>query len=73
MNQNEIKGTVLVGDALLGIKDLSEILCMSTTAIRVALCRGTFPMQPIKLGNRLRWRASDVRTWLATAGSEAAK
>ncbi|MCB2141468.1 helix-turn-helix domain-containing protein [bacterium] len=67
-NRNE----TLVGDALLDTRALAKIVGMSANAVRVALCRGTFPLRPMRLGSRLRWRASAVREWMESAGGERA-
>ena len=70
--QNENSTLDLIGDVSLNIEDVGKITRQSPRAIRTALCRGTFPLKPFKLGNRLRWRASDVRAWLAAAGGDQA-
>lgn len=61
----------LVGDALIDRADLAEVIGMTPGAISVALHRGCFPLQPIRIGRRLRWRLSDVRTYLTQAGEAA--
>jgi predicted DNA-binding transcriptional regulator AlpA len=64
----------LIGDCLLDSEALGEVLGLDAQAIRLALHRGRFPIRPIKLGRRLRFRATDVRRYIETgeaAGSAA--
>ena len=57
-------GAECVGDYLLDRRALAEVIGMSPEAISVDLCRGKFPIQPLRIGRRLRWRASDVRRFI---------
>lgn len=64
MRETKGSNTGAVGDCLLDRRGVGEILGMTAAAISVALCRNTFPLQPIRIGSRLRWRASAVRDYL---------
>jgi predicted DNA-binding transcriptional regulator AlpA len=55
-----------VGECLLDKRELAAFLGMTPNAIGAAMCRGQFPLQPLRIGSRLRWRASDVRAWIET-------
>jgi predicted DNA-binding transcriptional regulator AlpA len=57
-----------VGDYLLDRRGVALVLGMSPAAINVARHRGTFALEPVRIGSRLRWRASDVRRWIADGG-----
>ena len=59
--------TELVGDQLLDRNAVAEVFGISPNALNVAHFRGRFPVQPIKVGGRLRWRLSDIRKFLAEA------
>ena len=57
-----------VGDCLLDRKAVAEVLGVSPGALNVARHRGTFTLEPVRFGRRLRWRASDVRRWIEQGG-----
>ncbi len=59
----------LVGDSLLDRRQVGALLGMTENAIGAAMSRGLFPSEltPIRIGRRLRWRASTVRRWLDSA------
>ncbi len=52
-------------DALLSVRDVAQVFGLTPNSIHVALHRGRFPLRPFRVGNRLRWRASDVHAWIA--------
>ena len=54
---------------ILNIHDLSRITGMRPGAIRQSLHLGVFPIRPIYLGRRLRWRTADVLNWLHEAAT----
>lgn len=64
MKENDSLGLEAVGDVLLDRHEVGRILGMSPSAISVAMCRNRFPLKPIRIGSRLRWRASAVRQYL---------
>ena len=45
---------------LLTIIEVAEILRFRPQTIRNQLCRKIFPIPPIKIGGRLRWREGEV-------------
>jgi len=53
---------------LLTIKELSQVLKIPTGSIRNQLCRGTFPLQPIKIGSLVRFRSEDVEGYIESRG-----
>jgi len=65
--------TEIRNDRLLDTKQLGEFLGVSPGAIRTGLCRGEFPLQPIRLGSRLRWRESTVLRWLEDQEAKAGR
>ena len=71
-HQHQEGAVAIVGDGLLGLKGLSSVLSTTPNAIRTAMCRDRFPLKPLRLGNRLRWRVSDVRRYLAELGNDGA-
>lgn len=64
--------TEILNDSLLDRRGLAAVVGMSPEAISTALCRGEFPLQPIRIGRRLRWRRSSVERWMDQAEAEAA-
>jgi predicted DNA-binding transcriptional regulator AlpA len=54
----------LVGDCFLNRKDIAGIFSMTPGAVSVALSKGTFPIAPIRIGRRIRWRLSDVKKFI---------
>lgn len=51
--------------ALLDMKQLSEVLGMSYGAVRTLRCKDPDALpHPIKVGNVLRWRATDIDEWI---------
>jgi len=58
----------IVGDQLLDRRAVAEIFGVSPNSINISQWRGTFPVKPIRIGHRLRWKASDIRAFLATGG-----
>lgn len=73
MTQNEILAQKFataegVGDCLLTSREVGLIIGKSAIAIAADLCRNKFPITPVKLGNRNRFRLSDVRAFLAGTG-----
>ena len=59
-------------EKFLTMDELSEILRLKKSTIYKNICLGTFGLKPIKLGNRNRFRESDVEEWIA-AGCPTAK
>jgi predicted DNA-binding transcriptional regulator AlpA len=55
---------------MLNRKELAKILLMTPNAIGAALCRGTFPIKPIRIGKRTRWKSSDVLRYLESPESK---
>ncbi len=55
---------------LLTVEELSKILRIAIGSIRNQLCRGTFPLRPIKVGHLLRFRSEDVERFLESQGSK---
>ena len=54
-----------LADALLKIQTVGAVAGLSAATIYRKTAAGEFP-QPIKLGTRCtRWRAADVRAWIA--------
>jgi len=49
---------------LITIEELSKILKVSTRTISRLKSEGRLP-QPITIGRLVRWRRSDIETWLA--------
>lgn len=47
-------------DELLDAHAASQLLGMSPAALRRAAERGRFPVPPIRIGRRLRWRRGDL-------------
>jgi predicted DNA-binding transcriptional regulator AlpA len=71
MNSQAIIPKSFSDDALLNIKDVSAITRMSRTWIYEAVAAGKLAA-PIRLSARAsRWRASDVRRFLASLQGEA--
>ena len=64
--------TAAVGDCLLTTREVATLVGMTPNALAVDLCRGRFPIAPIKLGSRNRFRLSDVRNFIAGPGDQAA-
>lgn len=62
-----------VGDCLLDRRGVASILGMTAAAISVAMCRGIFPIKPVRIGSRIRFRASDVRQFIERGGTEATR
>ena len=59
-------------DALLKVQTVCAVVGMSTSSIFRKLAAGQFPA-PVRLGTRCtRWKAGDVRAWLAAQGPQAA-
>jgi predicted DNA-binding transcriptional regulator AlpA len=54
-------------EQLIDINDLAAILKIPTKTIRNKLSNGTWPIEPIKIGKAIRWRSSDVETFLQPA------
>lgn len=52
-------------DALLNAADAARLLGMSPAALRRAAERGRFPVPPMRVGRRLRWRRGDLIQLLA--------
>lgn len=57
---------------LLTIEELAKIFRIATGSIRNQLCRGKFPIKPLKLGHLLRFRAEDVERYLESQGLKGA-
>ena len=56
---------VQIGDALLKIQTVGAVTGLSSSSINRKTAAGQFPV-PVRLGARCtRWRAADVRAWLA--------
>ena len=54
-----------LADALLKIQTVGAVTGLSSSTINRKAAAGQFP-QPVRLGQRCtRWRAADVRAWLA--------
>jgi predicted DNA-binding transcriptional regulator AlpA len=66
-----VPASEIVGDRLLDRTAMAEILQISPGAILVALSRGRFPIAPLKIGSRLRWRLTDVQRYLSGASAGA--
>lgn len=49
---------------LLTVKELSQILKIPEQSIYAGVSKGTFPLRPIKLGKLLRFRASDLDSYV---------
>jgi predicted DNA-binding transcriptional regulator AlpA len=62
----------IVGDSLLDLQTLAAFCGLSPGAVRTAIFRNTFPIPPLRIGRRLRWRASDVRRFLESGGTTGA-
>ncbi|WP_025157284.1 helix-turn-helix transcriptional regulator [Leifsonia aquatica] len=54
-----------MGDRLLTVDDLGEQLGLAKQTIYRKRSDGDDLPEPIKIGNRLRWRQSTVDAWLA--------
>lgn len=52
-------------DHLLKRRDVQQVVPLSRITLYRRVRARTFP-QPVKLGGRLYWRASDVQAWLAS-------
>lgn len=59
-------------DALLDAEDAARLLGMSPAALRRAAERGRFPVPPMRLGRRLRWRRGDLIQLLTSRPAEKA-
>ena len=57
------------GRSLLGVSDVADRLNCTTTTIYKWISEGKFP-QSIKLGNRHRWRPSDIENWIDAGGTD---
>ena len=64
MDEKKLALTGIVGDGLLDKRELAAVLGLSPGAVSVMLCRQKFPIEPIRIGARLRWRLSDVRQFI---------
>lgn len=54
-----------IADALLKIQTVAAVTAISASTIFRKTAAGDFP-EPVRLGSRCtRWRAADVRAWLA--------
>lgn len=51
-------------DALIDIRGVQALTCMSTSWIHDAIRRGRFPAPVIRETRCTRWRVGDVRDWL---------
>lgn len=70
--QAELAAAEACNDALLRKTIVSLLTAQSDRHIDALIKRNQFP-RPIKLGARcVRWRAGDVKAWLAKAGKTAA-
>jgi predicted DNA-binding transcriptional regulator AlpA len=49
-----------MGDRLLDINELANLLKIPAKTIRNKLCDGSWLIQPLRIGRALRWRQSDV-------------
>lgn len=63
---NEVSAVEAVGDRLLNVVELAEVLGVSVATIYDWRYQGHTDRFPptVKLGSALRWRASDVRKFL---------
>ena len=59
-------------EALLDAADAARLLGMSPAALRRAAERGRFPVPPMRVGRRLRWRRGDLLQMLASRPAEKA-
>jgi predicted DNA-binding transcriptional regulator AlpA len=64
-----VPASEIVGDRLLDRAAMAEVLGISPGAILVSLSRGRFPIAPLKIGSRLRWRLTDVQRYLSGAAA----
>lgn len=59
-------------DALLKVATVGAVTALSASSIFRKTAAGEFP-EPVRLGARCtRWRAADVRAWLAAQGASTA-
>ncbi len=47
-------------DQLLDAEQAAALIGMSPSALRRATERGRFPVEPVRIGRRLRWRRGDI-------------
>lgn len=52
--------TTIDGRLLLTTNEAARFLCLKPQTLRKWSMDGSGPIQPIKIGNRLRWRSSDL-------------
>ena len=58
------------GQSLMGVQDVSDRLGCTPTTIYKWISEGKFP-KSIKLGNRHRWRPSEIEQWIDGGGTDA--
>jgi predicted DNA-binding transcriptional regulator AlpA len=58
----------LAGDCLLTLGEVAPLLGKSVGACRVDMCRQKFPIKPVRQGRLVKFRLSDVRTYLESVG-----
>ena len=58
-------------EQLIDINDLAGILKVPAKTIRNKLSNGTWPIEPLRVGKSLRWRASDVDAFLRPTVNDA--
>lgn len=77
IDQSAIEGAIakaatqVAGGRLVDTKQAAAMLGCSSKHVRNLVDRGEF-LPPIRIGNLLRWRATDIDSWLAkqaTAGA----
>ncbi len=59
-----------MGEQLIDIRDLAQILKIPAKTIRNKLSNGTWPIEPLHIGRLIRWRRSDVESFLQPARRE---
>jgi excisionase family DNA binding protein len=59
-----LSGTSTIEKRMLGIKELSDYLGLSTQTIYNQLSAGTFPIKTKRIGKLLKWDRRDVDRYL---------
>lgn len=59
-----LSGFVQAGRDLLTNKEAAAVLAMQPQSLRRWACYGCGPIQPIRIGGRLRWRIADIERLL---------
>ncbi|WP_313738099.1 helix-turn-helix domain-containing protein [Acinetobacter sp.] len=65
IKSNEQKNILLVSTS-----EAARLLCLRPQTLRKWVMDGRGPIQPIKIGNRLRWKLKDIKELCNAEGDE---